>query len=95
MKQSRDPTKPFCRPRAELAKPSMVNQPPSPGGDHKPPVIDGDGRMRTLMCLLACAFVLATSSMAGRADGDLPGIGTFAYSGPSIAPSVVVAANEK
>jgi hypothetical protein len=51
--------------------------------------------MRTLMCLLACAFVLATSSMAGRADGDLPGIGTFAYSGPSIAPSVVVAANEK
>ena len=52
--------------------------------------------MRTLKCLLACAFVLATSSMAGTVDGGLPGIGTFAYSGPSIASSaLVVAANEK
>ncbi len=52
--------------------------------------------MRTLKYLLACAFVLATSSMAGTVDGGLPGIGTFAYSGPSIASSaLVVAANEK
>jgi hypothetical protein len=52
--------------------------------------------MQTLKCLLACAFVLAGSSMAGTADGGLPGIGTFGYSGPAIvAPTLVVAANEK
>jgi hypothetical protein len=52
--------------------------------------------MRTLKYLLACAFVLAGSSMAGTVDGGLPGIGTFAYSGPSIAsPALLVAANEK
>ena len=51
--------------------------------------------MRTLKYLLACAFVLAGSSMAGRAEGGLPGIGTFAYSGPAIVSPVVVAANEK
>jgi hypothetical protein len=78
-----------------LAKRSMVNQPPSPGGDHKPPAISGDGQMRTLKYLLACAFVLAGSSMAGTVDGGLPGIGTFAYSGPPIVSPVVVAANEK
>jgi hypothetical protein len=96
MKQLTDPTKPFCRLGAELAKRSMVNHPPSPGGDHKPPAITGDRQMRTLKCLLACAFVLAGSSMAGTMDGGLPGIGTFAYSGPSIvSPALVVAANEK
>ena len=51
--------------------------------------------MRTLKYLLACAFVLAGSSMAGTVDGGLPGIGTFAYSGPRIVSPVVVAANEK
>jgi hypothetical protein len=52
--------------------------------------------MRMLKYMLACAFVLAGSSMAGTVDGGLPGIGTFAYSGPSFVPSaVVVAANEK
>jgi hypothetical protein len=51
--------------------------------------------MRTLKYLLACAFVLATSSMAGTVDGGLPGIGTFAYGGPPIVSPVVVAANEK
>ncbi len=52
--------------------------------------------MRTLKCLLACAFVLAGSSMAGTVQGSLPGVGTFAYSGPAIvSPAVVVAANEK
>jgi hypothetical protein len=94
-KQSPAPTKPFCDLRAELAKPSMVNQPPSPGGDHKPPVVSGDSQMRTLKYLLACAFVLAGSFMAGTVDGGVPGIGTFAYSGPSIVSPVVVAANEK
>jgi hypothetical protein len=52
--------------------------------------------MRTLKYLLACAFVLAGSSVAGTVDGGLPGIGTFAYNGPAIvAPTLVVAANEK
>jgi hypothetical protein len=58
--------------------------------------MSGDDQMRMLKYLLACAFVLAGSSMAGTVDGGLPGIGTFAYSGPSIAsPALVVAANEK
>jgi hypothetical protein len=52
--------------------------------------------MQMLKYLLACAFVLATSSMAGTVDGGLPGIGTFAYSGPSIvSPALVIVANEK
>ncbi len=52
--------------------------------------------MRSLsFIILAASFVLAGSSMAGSADGDLPGVGTFSYNGPTIAgPSqtVVVAA---
>ena len=51
--------------------------------------------MRTLKYLLACAFVLAFSSMAGTEDGGLPGIGTFAYAGPAIVSPVVLAVNEK
>ncbi|MDB5563909.1 MAG: hypothetical protein JWP84_475 [Tardiphaga sp.] len=42
--------------------------------------------MRTLSCILAFAFILAGPSIAGSADGNLSGIGTFAYSGsPAIA----------
>jgi hypothetical protein len=52
--------------------------------------------MRSLsFIILALGFVLAGSSMAGSADGDLPGVGTFAYDGPTIAgpvQAVVVAA---
>jgi hypothetical protein len=52
--------------------------------------------MRSLsFIILALGFVLAGSSMAGSADGNLPGVGTFAYDGPPMAgPSeaVVVAA---
>jgi hypothetical protein len=52
--------------------------------------------MQMLKYLLACAFVLAGSSMAGTVDSGLPGIGTFAYGGPSIvSQTLVVAANEK
>jgi hypothetical protein len=58
--------------------------------------MSGDSQMRTLKYLLACALVLGTSSMAGTVDGGMPGIGTFAYSGPSIGSSaLVVATNEK
>jgi hypothetical protein len=45
-------------------------------------------QMRTISFILACAFLLAGSSAAGRFDGDRAGIGTFSYNG-----SIVVAAN--
>ena len=49
--------------------------------------------MRTISLTLAFAFVLAGSSMAGSADTDLPGIGTFSYNGsPVAAPQVMVVA---
>ncbi len=43
--------------------------------------------MRTLSFILACAFVLVGSSMAGSVDSHLPGAGTFAYNGPPIVPA--------
>jgi hypothetical protein len=52
--------------------------------------------MRALSFILAVGFVLVGSSFAGTPDGNLPGIGTFQYSGsPVIAPAqqpIVVAA---
>lgn len=54
--------------------------------------------MRLLKLVLACAFLLAGSSMAGSVETGLPGIGTFAYSGPAIhaaAPALAFATNEK
>jgi len=52
--------------------------------------------MRSLsFIILAIGFVLAGSSMAGSADGNLPGAGTFSYYGPPIAgatPVVLLAA---
>lgn len=49
--------------------------------------------MRTISFILAFAFILAGPSMAGSTDANLPGIGTFAYTGsPMIgvpAPMVV------
>jgi hypothetical protein len=53
--------------------------------------------MRLLKLILVCAFVLAGSSTAGSVESGLPGIGTFAYSGPpitAVAP-LVVATNDK
>jgi hypothetical protein len=41
----------------------------------------GDRQMRTLSFILAFAFVLGGSSLAGTSDGSLPGVGTFAYNG--------------
>jgi hypothetical protein len=55
--------------------------------------------MRKVTYLLACAFLLAGSSMAGSTNGNLPGVGTFAYNGPVLAgaasPALVIAANPK
>jgi hypothetical protein len=41
--------------------------------------------MRTVSFVLAFVFVVAGPSMAGWSAGDLPAIGTFAYSGSPIA----------
>lgn len=50
--------------------------------------------MRTLSIILAFAFVLIAPSMAGSVDNGLPGVGTFAYSGPpaAVPQAMVVAA---
>lgn len=50
--------------------------------------------MRTVSFILAFAFVIAGSSMAGSAESGLPGVGTFSYNGTPVAPSqtLVVAA---
>ncbi|MBV9563042.1 MAG: hypothetical protein JOY90_21750 [Bradyrhizobium sp.] len=50
--------------------------------------------MRTVSLILALVLVLAGSSMAGSAEGGLPGAGTFAYGGPPVAATqaVIVAA---
>ena len=51
--------------------------------------------MRTLSFMLAFASVLAGPSMAGSSENTIPGVGTFAYNGPSIAApvqAIVVAA---
>ena len=52
------------------------------------PAITGDSQMRTLSIILAFAFVLVSPSMAGSVDSGLPGVGTFAYTGPPVLASV-------
>jgi hypothetical protein len=55
----------------------------------------GQTIMRALSFILAFGFVLAGSSFAGTPDGNLPGVGTFQYSGSPITPApqpIVVAA---
>ncbi|MGY0574294.1 hypothetical protein ACTGJ9_027150 [Bradyrhizobium sp. RDM12] len=65
--------------------------------DGRPPATRfGDMSMRALSFILAIGFVLAGSSFAGAPDGNLPGIGTFQYSGSPITTTarqpIVVAA---
>jgi hypothetical protein len=43
--------------------------------------------MRPLSLILAAGLVLAGSTMAGTAQGSLPGIGTFFYNGSPIMPA--------
>jgi hypothetical protein len=40
--------------------------------------------MRALSYMIALVFVLTGPSMAGSADRDLPGVGTFTYCGTPI-----------
>ena len=49
--------------------------------------------MRTISFILAFAFVVAGSPMAGSAEDDLPGVGTFSYNGsPVVASHALVVA---
>jgi hypothetical protein len=53
---------------------------------------DWRDRMRALSYIIAFAFVLGGPSLAGSADRDMPGVGTFTYCGSPIvtpAPDVV------
>jgi hypothetical protein len=53
--------------------------------------------MRTISFIIALASVLAGPSLAGPADRDLPGIGTFSYCGSPIlspAPKVLAAVGQ-
>ena len=43
--------------------------------------------MRTVSFILAFVFVIAGSSVAGSVESALPGVGTFSYNGPPVAPS--------
>ncbi|HET7491632.1 MAG TPA: hypothetical protein VFK01_07085 [Bradyrhizobium sp.] len=43
--------------------------------------------MRAASFILALAFVISGSSMAGSTGGGLPGVGTFAYTGSPVAAS--------
>jgi hypothetical protein len=50
--------------------------------------------MRAISYVITLILVIVAPSLAGSADGDLPGAGTFSYSGtlvPPSAPQVVVA----
>ena len=54
------------------------------GGDRAGSDLGGSG-MRSTSFILAFAFLISSSAMAGSAEGNLPGVGTFAYSGSPIA----------
>ena len=54
----------------------------------------GDKSMRALSFILVFGFVMVGSSLAGSPDGNLPGVGTFQYSGsPITSQPMVVAAH--
>jgi hypothetical protein len=79
-------TKPFFVLGAELRKRRMVIKVATTTAESQR-AATGDSYMRTLSIILAFAFVLAGASVAGYADGGLPGVGTFVYSGSPIATS--------
>jgi hypothetical protein len=88
-------TKPFWAFGAELRKPRMVIKRPTNNGARRRQGQTGDSQMRTMSFILAFAFVVAGSSMAGSAETGLPGIGTFSYNGAPVtttAPHALVVA---
>jgi hypothetical protein len=49
--------------------------------------LTGDDLMRPMCLILAAALFVATSSMAGSSESGMPGVGTFAYAGSTLAPA--------
>jgi hypothetical protein len=83
-------TKPFWACGAELWKPRVVIKRLTDDGGSTGPR-PGDDEMRTTSLILAFIFLVAGSSIAGSAEGALPGIGTFTYNGSPVATSHVMA----
>jgi hypothetical protein len=78
------PTKPFSALAQKSGNPSWLSsdqQGTAPGADDRR---TGDRQMRTMSFILAFAFVMAATSMAGSAETGLPGIGTFSYNGSPV-----------
>jgi len=84
-------TKPFSTFGAERMKPDVVITRADHDGRSVPDGPRG-GQMQILSFVLAGALVLAGSTMAGSADGGLPGVGTFRYSGAITATSTALPA---
>jgi hypothetical protein len=86
--------KPFSAFGASRKKPRMVITATTTTAE--PPATEpGDKSMRALSFILAFGFVLVGSSFAGAPDGNLPGVGTFQYSGSPVtttAPQPIVVA---
>jgi len=79
-------TKSFFAWRAELQKrPMVIRRGLLTAG--KRPKGTGGRQTHAVSVIIALAFVIASSTMAGSSPSDLPGIGTFAYSGSPIAAS--------
>jgi hypothetical protein len=81
------PTKPFSAFGAEFRKPAMVIKRPTNTGGQRRTGTSGEKSMRTVSFILAFVFVVAGCSMAGSVESGLPGVGTFSYNGPPVAPS--------
>jgi hypothetical protein len=47
-------------------------------------MVTGDFPMRALSCVIALVFLLTGPLLAGSADRDMPGVGTFIYCGSPI-----------
>jgi hypothetical protein len=77
-------TKSFFAWHAELQKPPIVirRRPLTAGKRRKG---TGGRQMHAVSVIIAFALFIASSTMAGPSPSDLPGIGTFAYSGSPIA----------
>jgi hypothetical protein len=86
-------TKPFWAFGAELRKRRMVINATTNTARPKRAGKTGDSQMRTMSFILAFAFVMVGTSMAGSIESGLPGIGTFSYNGsPVTAPHALVVA---
>jgi hypothetical protein len=85
--------KPFSASGADIRKQPLAIKPANETADSAGSRIRRH-QMRTVSFILAFAFILAGSSMAGWSDHGLPGIGTFSYNGAPVmlAPQALVVA---